>query len=304
MKTVSVIVIVYNEEDSISDCISSILSQTYSDFELVIVNDGSTDKTENVINNFKDNRIIYTKHLKNKGYASARNTGLKLARGNLIFFTDADCIVDQDWIKNGVRILNSNPKTLAVYGILKSVLAAGKKGSITRGASYIIGVLNYVYPTPIMMNSVYRRSTFEKIGNFDERYNMGGEDLDLGLRVMKAGLVQKCEGMIVSHKPKEINLKRCISLARRQGFKVCLVKDHTRNYPKLRKSEICYKFIIAPSYFFPLFFPPLIFMAVKVKNKKITSLRDLAFLIPLYFGLWYARFMIWKISIRERIFLI
>ncbi len=63
---ISIIVIAYNEEKSISGCINSILDQTYNKFELILVNDGSTDKTKEVIKQFEDKRIIYAEHSKKK----------------------------------------------------------------------------------------------------------------------------------------------------------------------------------------------------------------------------------------------
>lgn len=304
MKPVSIIVIVYNEENNISHCIDAILNQTYSNFELIIVNDGSTDRTEDVIKLFKDNRILYAKHPHNKGYASARNTGLKLAKGDYVFFTDADCTPRKDWIKKGLKFMETNPQLVAASGITKNYCTQRKKGSLIDGASYTKGVIKYIYDFPSTMNCVCKRKVLNQIGGFDERYNLGGEDADFGLQVMKRGKTSICKDMIVFHRAKEMSLRRGLSLIKRQGYKVCLVKDHSKDYPKLRRSEVCYGFVVAPSYFLPLLFPPLIFLAVNTKNKKVTSLKDVAFLIPFYLSLWYIRLIIWKTAFKERIFLI
>ena len=93
---ISVIVPFYNVESYFSRCITSILNQSFSDFELILVNDGSTDNSLNIANSFakNDNRVIVVSQ-KNAGQASARNHGLKVAKGEYIAFVDSD-----DWVEN------------------------------------------------------------------------------------------------------------------------------------------------------------------------------------------------------------
>ena len=89
---VSVIIPTYNRAYLISRAINSVLNQTYQDFEIIIVDDGSTDNTEEVIKEFqeKDERIKYIRHKNNKGEAAARNTGIKAAKNEYISFQDSD----------------------------------------------------------------------------------------------------------------------------------------------------------------------------------------------------------------------
>jgi len=95
--TVSVIIPTYNRAHTIGRAIKSVLNQTYQDFEIIVVDDGSTDNTEEVVKSFRDKRIRYIQHKKNKGAAAARNTGIKSAKGKYIAFQDSD---DDD---NGYR---------------------------------------------------------------------------------------------------------------------------------------------------------------------------------------------------------
>jgi len=88
--TVSVIIPTYNRAHLIKRAIQSVLNQTYQDFEVIIVDDGSTDNTEKVVKSFNDPRIRYIRHEKNKGAAAARNTGIKAAKGKFIAFQDSD----------------------------------------------------------------------------------------------------------------------------------------------------------------------------------------------------------------------
>lgn len=91
--TYSIIVPTYNRENLLKRAIDSILSQTFRDFELIIIDDGSTDNTKEVVETYKDDRIIYI-YKENGGINSARNRGLKVARGEYIAFCDSD----DDWL--------------------------------------------------------------------------------------------------------------------------------------------------------------------------------------------------------------
>lgn len=98
---ISVIIVTYNAELTISRCIDSIINQTYQDFELIIINDGSTDKTLEVINSYekKDARIIKISR-ENKGVARSRQEGLEISKGEYTIFVDSDDWVEPDFIES------------------------------------------------------------------------------------------------------------------------------------------------------------------------------------------------------------
>ncbi|WP_050981367.1 glycosyltransferase family 2 protein [Caldisericum exile] len=98
---VSIIMPVYNAEKYVKDAIESVLAQTYPYFELIVVNDGSTDRSDEVIRSFKDKRIVYIKHEKNLGVAEARNTALRIAKGKWGAVIDADDV----WLKERLEKL-------------------------------------------------------------------------------------------------------------------------------------------------------------------------------------------------------
>ena len=88
--TVSVVIPAYNRAGSLADAVTSVSNQTYRDFEIIVVDDGSTDDTRAVVECLTDDRIRYVRHDVNKGANAARNTGIKLARGRYIAFQDSD----------------------------------------------------------------------------------------------------------------------------------------------------------------------------------------------------------------------
>ena len=109
MSKITALMSVYNEENNIEETISSILNQSFTDFEFIIVNDGSTDKTEEIIRMFDDKRIRYFSFEENQGVGAALHFGLSKARGEYIAKVDADDISRIDRFEMQLNYLLSNP---------------------------------------------------------------------------------------------------------------------------------------------------------------------------------------------------
>ena len=114
--TVSVVIPTYNRAPLIGRSIKSVLNQTYQDFEIIIVDDASTDDTKEVVTAFNDERIRYIRHDKNKGEAAARNTGIKAARAELIASQDSDDEWLPEKLAKQIQLLkNTSPKVGVAY---------------------------------------------------------------------------------------------------------------------------------------------------------------------------------------------
>ena len=111
---VSIMMPAYNAELFIQSAIESILSQTYNNWELIIINDGSTDQTENIVKNFDDSRIRYYPQ-ENKGEAAARNLALSKTKGEFVAFLDSDDKYLPDFLEITVSFLSLNPEIDAVF---------------------------------------------------------------------------------------------------------------------------------------------------------------------------------------------
>lgn len=107
MELITIIMPVYNCENTILETINSVLRQTYQDFELIIVNDGSTDKTREICETIKDKRVRLINKL-NEGPSSSRNIGLKEARGKYIMFIDSDDLYCDNTLETMMNIMNKN----------------------------------------------------------------------------------------------------------------------------------------------------------------------------------------------------
>ena len=105
---VSIIIPTYNRGYIIKKSIDSVLHQTYEDFELIIVDDGSTDGTKQLIDEYEDDRIKYYSYEHNKGVVYARNYGMKMAKGDCIVFQDSDDVWHSDKLEKQIKILEDD----------------------------------------------------------------------------------------------------------------------------------------------------------------------------------------------------
>jgi glycosyltransferase involved in cell wall biosynthesis len=184
--TVTVIIPTYNRAHFIGRAISSVLSQTYSDFELIVVDDGSTDNTAKVVGGFKDHRIVYFKHKSNLGISAARNTALRVSRGQYIAFLDDD----DEWLPNKLSDqLDALAKAPSGVGAVYTQLRRVQKDRVKLGyretppEGYIHGqVLSrpVIYLSTLML----KRDHLEKTGVFDEGFALA-EDWDFLIRLSK-----------------------------------------------------------------------------------------------------------------------
>ena len=181
MPTVSVIIPTYNRHELVREAIASVLTQSFSDFELIVVDDGSEDSTADVVQEFPEIHYLYQP---NRGVSAARNYGVLLSTGDLIAFLDSDdlwrpqkleqqvrffsqrpdaqiCQTEEIWLRNGVRVNPHNKHRKADSDLFARSLE-----------------LCLVSPSAVMM----RRELFARMGGFDEDLP-ACEDYDLWLRI-------------------------------------------------------------------------------------------------------------------------
>lgn len=184
---VSVIIPTYNRANLISKSIESVLNQTYTDFELIVIDDGSTDNTWDVVKSFDDERVKYVRHEKNKGLAASRNTGIKHSNGVFISFQDDDDKWLPEKLEKEIKLLKSSEQNV---GIVYSGLCRidGDKKTYWPESRHIKKEGNLTNEL-IASNFVHslvsiRKSCFEKVGLYDENLR-AAEDWDLNLRLSK-----------------------------------------------------------------------------------------------------------------------
>lgn len=193
---VSIIIPCYNAEKFIKETIQSVLNQAYTNWELIIVNDGSIDNSESHIKEFKDNRIQY-KPTKNGGVSKARNIGINLAKGEFIAFLDADDIFELTNLQEKVTYLDANPKIGLVHSSEQKfdhitsnnlTITHGKGGDVL---SELLEMNSTVIHSPASI--LMRHELLTKIGGFDEQLSTSA-DWEFWVRVAvqtKIGFINK-----------------------------------------------------------------------------------------------------------------
>lgn len=187
MPKVSVVITCYNYGKYVSGCLDSVLGQTFQDFEIIVVNDGSTDDTDKIIINYLDNPKIKYIRQENKGQACAKNVGIKNSSGEYIAFLDAD----DKWVNTKLDEqlpLFNNPRVGVIYSNARYIDEGGKEIHFRLEPFYLKPRAGMVTNWLLFDNfipfssSVVRRSCFDRVGIFDESIKMG-IDWDLWLRI-------------------------------------------------------------------------------------------------------------------------
>ncbi len=186
--TISIIIPTYNRSQLIVRAVKSVLNQTYQDFELIVVDDASTDNTEEVVNSFDDERIRYIRHEENKGEAAARNTGIKAARGDYIAYQDSDDEWFPEKLARQIELLeHASPEVGVIYtGFWKTEnhrrtyipfsWVKQKNGDIHK--ELLKG--NFI-GSPVVL---IKKECFSEVGLFDERLR-NLVDWEMWLRISK-----------------------------------------------------------------------------------------------------------------------
>lgn len=189
LPAVSVIIPAYNEEETIAKTIKSVLKSDYPDFEIIIVDDGSTDKTLEIARQYEREKIRVF-HKENGGKGTALNFGIKLAEGKIIFTMDADTTVDSESMKKMVRFF----KDKQVMSVSPAMVIDKPKNILQRVQyiEYLLGLfmrkafasLKSIFIAPGAF-SAYRKSFFDRFGGYDE--GNVTEDLEMALRIQYHG---------------------------------------------------------------------------------------------------------------------
>jgi glycosyltransferase involved in cell wall biosynthesis len=195
---VSVVVPCYNGEKYLSESLASVLAQTFRDLEVIAVDDGSNDRSKEVVLAFEDQRVRLVEHDRNRGIAAARNTGVRHARGEFVAFLDQDDLWYPEKLSKQVRILDGDVDgDIALVFSNREILSQGKR---------FVNPEDRKFPHPInkvttrevlkaflrtnfvpLISVVVRRGCFEKAGLFDETIRSGVDDFEFCVRLAMTG---------------------------------------------------------------------------------------------------------------------
>lgn len=200
---ISVIVPVYNVEKWLDRCINSILLQSFKNFELLLVNDGSTDNSIEICNNYlKSDERISVFNKKNGGLSDARNYGLSYAKGKYIVFVDSDDYIQENYLFELYHGIHDNDAEVAVCGYntvtetgmnIDNIIFPNKNNIISGQKLLKLAYLKNGFVYQVVWNKIYNRNLFEKMEFQKGRYY---EDeyllVPLFWKISKVALIDKC----------------------------------------------------------------------------------------------------------------
>jgi glycosyltransferase involved in cell wall biosynthesis len=228
---ISVIIPTYNQANYLAEAVQSVLDQSYSNLEVIVVNDASTDHTDEVVGQLSDPRIKYIVHRENRYAASARNTGIRCSSGQLIAFLDADDKYHPEKLQTQVDFLAENPDIGLTYNSRINIDESGDPLSIElapKEVSLSDLVVGYPFaPSEVVM----RREWAFKAGLYDEKFVFNGEDPDFHMRLAING----CKMLSVG---KVLNFRR---LHRNRVFRNPdkVVDEHVRAFENIFSDPRC-----------------------------------------------------------------
>lgn len=181
MTYVSVIIPCYNSHQFLGEAIASVKKQTFTNLEIIVVNDGSTDKQTLAALSSLD-ASIKVLHKENGGPASARNYGIKHSVGDVIIPLDSDDLFAPDFINQAVHLLTRNPKIGVVSSYVREI---GNGNKIWRTTA--VDDFSFLLENRLVACAAYKKQCWTDANGYDEKMHLGNEDWDFWIAVTKAG---------------------------------------------------------------------------------------------------------------------
>ena len=204
---VSIIIPCYNQGQYLAEALDSVLSQTYQDWECIIVNDGSDDNTEEVALEWcqKDTRIIYLKK-ENGGLSAARNSGIAIAKAEFILPLDADDILGNNYVTLALQEFELDTTIKVVY--CKALKFGEEEGylSLVPYSLYNLSRNNMIFTS-----AMFRKKEWEQVGGYEEDMIYGWEDWEFWIAVLKnGGNVKRIDEVCFYYRIKFISMLKSI----------------------------------------------------------------------------------------------
>ncbi len=198
---VSVIIPAYNREHVIGEAIRSILGQTMADFELIIVDDGSTDRTAMVVQSFTDRRIRLLSYEQNRGIPSARNSGLDAARGTYIAWLDSDDVARPRRLETQLRFLHDNSATAMVGACAGKIDEQGRSLAQVRRPPFSHEQIRawLLFRSAFQQSSIFGRAAILKRFPYRPEYPVC-EDIDVFVRLSREHRLQNLPRVLVDRR--------------------------------------------------------------------------------------------------------
>jgi glycosyltransferase involved in cell wall biosynthesis len=251
---VSVIVPAYNTEKYIAECLDSILAQTFKDFEVICVDDGSTDKTLSIFEEYakRDSRIKLI-HLNDLGIVASRNNAIAVARGEYIFPLDGDDMIALDCLEVLYNFITTHD--YAVVGPSARYFGELEKGKIYCDPLMPTKWSMYRLANGLYNSAMYPKRLWEKYGGYDHLFDKGLEDYDFWLNFLDdEQKIIRLPNRLYYHREKSIEESRDRQANVSKKISQQLVANLRRKHPKIIKYRLMYRIVKIPLSILRFFF--------------------------------------------------
>ena len=201
MPKVTVLMSVYNGQKYLREAINSILNQTFKDFEFIIIDDCSIDKTKDIILSYKDSRIRFIENKKNIGLTKSLNKGLKIARGKYIARMDVDDISMPERVEKQISFLDKH-KDIAVVGSWIEIInmESSRAYVLKNDCNPAIIKWTHIFKNQITHSSAFfRKEIIKKIGHYNEKYKYA-QDFDFWFRISRKYKIANIPKVLVKYR--------------------------------------------------------------------------------------------------------
>jgi glycosyltransferase involved in cell wall biosynthesis len=227
--TVSVIIPTYNRADVLTEAVDSVLNQTWKDLEIIVVDDGSTDRTREVLSRYGE-RVIYF-HKENGGPSSARNLGIEKARGRYVAFLDSDDVWELEKLRIQMEFMEEHPDIKLVCTDSR-LMGFGESRERKLRRDLMGNLFSLLFSNSFVRTStvLIARACFHEVGYFAEKYR-SVEDYDLWLRVARRYPIAYLNQPLVRYRKHGENVSRDKITLRQNAFKVLETHYDRREVP-------------------------------------------------------------------------
>lgn len=196
----SIIVPCYNQAEYLGECLQSVLDQTFQDWECIVVNDGSSDNTDEIAKNWleKDNRFKYF-YQENAGLSAARNKGIENANGEFILPLDADDKISKNYCKLAIEEFENDSELKVVYCEAERFGFVSGKWNLP-----VFSLLNLTTTNQFFCSAFFRKTEWSKVNGYDVNLIYGWEDWDFWIAILKEnGKVKQIKELCFFYRTKQ-----------------------------------------------------------------------------------------------------
>nr|WP_042246134.1 glycosyltransferase [Nonlabens ulvanivorans] len=227
MAKVSVVVPCFNQGEFLVECLQSVLNQSMDDWECIIVNDGSTDDSQIIANQWveKDARFQLVS-IDNAGVSNARNQGILRATGTYILPLDADDYLDKNYIKSALQIFQNSPSCKVVYGSVMLIGERNERWNLPEFSMEELAMSNIIPVT-----GIYRKTDWVRIKGYDLQLKKGLEDWEFWINLLKENpKVHYLEEITFYYRIKKDSRNTAVDVSAQKEIQSYIVKKHLDFY--------------------------------------------------------------------------